>query len=285
MRRRTSCRFLYQVPRLLNPARRTSPRPLQIHTGLHEQAALTVKDGPAATMTIQMRADRSAVLSLIVLALVLIGYNARCARHSSPGNQLETILQSAPGCNAPCWRGITPGSSTEGDFLTVVDAASPPEFYNLRRSASPRGAGYVWQNRTLNLASALLIRNEKVTSISFQPENELTLDSIFQFLNAPNAYTAHISPGEAFLFDSYLFYEQEGVVVNVRIVPFNTPVSALKPVCEVSLTADVAARAIYLLQPGAVTKMIEVLSGVMAVPGESRPWTGLGTIKLTSCPN
>jgi hypothetical protein len=127
--------------------------------------------------------------------------------------------------------------------------------------------------------------NETISFVRFRFEQDLSVKSVFQLLDSPDSYIAQVFIGETFLFNLYLFYEEEGVVINLRDVPFNPPDSAFSPTCEVNVTSDEPIREIYLVEPGSTEEIMESLFYEIAVPDAPQAWVGLGQVKLTSCPD
>lgn len=213
--------------------------------------------------------------------IVLVG----CSEFLSPIEKLETIFASKENCITPCWQGITPAQSTESDFLTLIDSLPHNKFEDVRRSdLIPQGTRYIWYDQTNSLAGSLEISDGIIIFIGFQSRDELTLGAIIEYLGPPNAYTARVSTGEAYVFNLYMYYENKGVVVNVRSIPFDALPTAFQPTCEVSLTDDMLVRQIYLIEPGSTDEIMSSLSRELIVLEESKSWAGLGTVKLTSCP-
>lgn len=54
---------------------------------------------------------------VIVLGLI---FSTACSSQLTPVEKLDSIFAGKAECNTPCWQGITPGHSTESDFLALV---------------------------------------------------------------------------------------------------------------------------------------------------------------------
>lgn len=229
------------------------------------------------------RRDISQLIWIIFVSIVAISL-VHCSQ-PPPGEQLKTIVQSSPSCTTPCWNGIVPGKSNEDDFLMLVGKSNPMQFANLERSEIPYKSqvGFTWRERASSLQAAILIKNDVVSFLRFMRTNELALEMLFDSLGNPNAYTAEISSGEAYLFDMNLFYEEIGMVVNIRIVPFDPPSSAFSPTCQINITTSMVVRAIYFAEPGTANELLETLYPAISSYTEPEPWLGVGLIPLTSC--
>ncbi len=94
-----------------------------------------------------------------------------------------------------------------------------------------------------------------------------------------------MSLNEVIQLEVYIFYENKGVMVYAIKDRFETPPSAFQPICEVDLTNDIPIREIYLVEPKPTDEIISSLSRQLVILEESKPWSRLGTIKLTSCMN
>lgn len=221
-------------------------------------------------------------LVFLTIIVVLGG----CSDPLSPTEKLETIFASTENCITPCWEGITPGQSTENDFLELVNSMSSNKFEDVKRSdLIPKGIRYIWYDRAIFLAGSLEIYDSTVAFISFQSKEEFTIGTILEHLGSPETYAASFSPSEAYVLDLYMFYENSGIVVNMRSIPFDAPSTAFQPTCEVELVADMFIREIFLLEPGSTKEIMSRLSRELYNLEGFKTWSGLGTIKLTSCPN
>lgn len=82
-----------------------------------------------------IKAHRKRLVALFVLLLLIFCLGPSLVKLAlssllSPSEKLDDILRSSPVCIAPCWRSITPGRSTEAEFLTLVNNSSPLRFAN-----------------------------------------------------------------------------------------------------------------------------------------------------------
>ncbi|MCC6605185.1 MAG: hypothetical protein IT327_18400 [Anaerolineae bacterium] len=227
-------------------------------------------------------------ISCLIALVVFLGSFTACQRYLSPKGQLQTILHSTSGCSAPCWQDILPGESTENDFLSRIKSLPEHEFHDLRdQRIDIQRTYYVWENRETDYVGALEIRNDEIAYIIFQHlDKELMLESTIELLGLPDAYVATVAPGESALFDLNLIFVEEGVIVNSRIVPYDTLSSAFQPSCSVTVTADIPVSEIYLTEPFAsASDTIHNLSGLIPAFEEPQTWPGFGLIELTSCPH
>lgn len=230
------------------------------------------------------RCNKKSLTLLVPLVILILTSSIGCESALDSKAQLETILQSSPSCAAPCWQNIVPGVSTERDLETAIEVSPANRFDQLRKNdLSPRGIQYIWDDQMTDLTSYLEVYTSTVAFISFRFRDDLTLGNALESLGKPDAYTARLVPGEAYMLDIYLFF-QTGVVINVRIVPYNPPALAQPPICEVTVTEEMPVRELFLVEPGSTEALTGILSNVMANHDNPQSWPGLGNIELTWCP-
>jgi hypothetical protein len=220
-------------------------------------------------------------LMIIITAILLTA----CFQQLSPEDKLQSILFSTYDCEAPCWQGIMPGESTEKDFLDLVDSSPSKNFDQLNRNELSEGLQYLWYDRSTSILSSLDINNDVISFVNFQfvQGENLTLESVINTLGPPDFYTARVSSGERDMFNFNVFYEDKGIAVNFRIIPFSIPASASHPDCQVEITSNMPARSIYFVAPGTVEELQDDLDRVFFIHEEPKPWPGLGVVHLTLC--
>jgi hypothetical protein len=214
----------------------------------------------------------------------LIAVLAGCSSSLSPVEKLDTIFVDDPTCVSPCWQGITPGESTEADFLALVESLPANKFDSLKQNELiPNGTQYIWYDRTTSFANEIIVQDDRIIFVSFQNRRDFNLDMILDYLGQPDSYTAGVYPGEAYMLVLNIIYETKGVVVTIRQVPFDAPSSAFPPECLLDAVPELPVWYINLIESSLSGEIDLGLSRVDIIRAESNPWPGLGTINLTDC--
>ena len=198
--------------------------------------------------------------------------------------KLQMILESEPGCQAPCWRGIVPDKSTGSDLLALRDASPAAEFADFREIAlRPAGTQYSWNDNTTHLFARVGQKGGTIDFVAFSfSRNELPLRSVLEAVGQPDSYTADIIVGHEAILHSALFFEKKGVVAHISLLPYDMPASANPPNCEIVVSDDMPVYRVIFTIPDTADAMKERLPIEFSADTPAQ-WPGMGTIPLTDC--
>ncbi len=220
------------------------------------------------------------LLVLIGSSLVLFEVVTHNKIHSST-QKLEAIINSTSLCKVPCWQGLTPGKSTENDFLTFANSEyANSRFQDLRKNENPV-IYYLWDDFIMELPMEIRINNDNIISfISFVPDNFI-FGTIVKRLGYPDAYEAAGFSDMSYYVTMKFFYESEGLVVwvNTReLESFSDP-------CKIPASLDLYIRAIYLTQPGTANEIVATVDQFFDPSvQEVRIWPETNLLELKPCP-
>jgi hypothetical protein len=192
------------------------------------------------------------------------------------------IVKSQPTCAAPCWYGIVPNISTEADFTNIVDTSPSKRFDDLRRNANGPGiVQYIWRDRVVDSLMSTIIENDTVSYITFQTEPDINLQTTFQLLDTPQVYSAFLSIGEKPGAVLYLFYENQGIVVETFIPQIEMAVID----CHFELPPSATISKLYFVQPAVTQDILSNLQNVFPTRLLTPlPWTSSQNLELNLCP-
>jgi hypothetical protein len=128
---------------------------------------------------------RLLLLAMIVLALVL----AACA----PPPQLrdetllaDTSLVSGEPCEAPCWRGITPGETAWRDAMTILEDDAELENVQTQEDEQTDAIGAVWQPKGGTQCCQMVAEDgETVNLIFLRTKPEMSLSEVIDAHGEP----------------------------------------------------------------------------------------------------
>ena len=226
---------------------------------------------------------REAVRWAIASVLLLL-FSGSCTRALSPSEQLDMLLNSRTNCVAPCWQGLTPGISTVGDFIAVVDASPSQNFSDLQENTLNEGdSQYIWEDRSVPAVMEMETTGTTISYFGFLPHRStITLGTNLEVMGSPDMHITFITTREAPLLVLYMFYEERGVVVEVRQRPFDSNEYTPQSICEVAVKDEFPVREIFLLEPAPASQMRETLSRL--VPDlEPISWQSKENVQLSAC--
>lgn len=249
----------------------------------------------------------SAVVFLGGLAIWL-GSSSLFSPPLSTEEKLHHIIASSPDCTAPCWKGITPGETTQSDLRTLVDAA-PEQFVDYSRSVygssntvgrlewkgPPYGRPHItysWDD--LDTDTRVHVHylvggaEDTVAYILFsqlqgvQLENVLVED-ILTILGSPDAYEAAAPEAYGFSLSIRLFYERKGIVVEF-ITADPPPGPHPWTTCQVTLEPDMPIRFLTLAKPDSAFSTLETIDQFFNPDIQvTEAWPDSNVLKLEPC--
>ena len=215
------------------------------------------------------------VILLLTVAGLLVAYN------SSSDQISRALIITEPNCQLPCWHGLTPGVTTETEFLSVVANSTGASFNDLERFVSDqRSFFYRWHDSSFGLTVQAVFEDGTLSWIRIFVEPH-ELKEIVDVLGPPDSYQALIEGGEQDMLVFYTFYQGHGVFVDLFTVPYQVPVSASSPICSINVNERMEANAIYIVPRSTEEMMLEHVWAVERSP--IHPWNGFGNIALSEC--
>lgn len=231
-----------------------------------------------------LRSHRSILLFLtmatLVLLVVLFKAGIQDTLHS-PADKLEAIINSTSSCRLPCWHGLTPGESTENDFLTFANSEyATLHFQNLRKNENPV-TFYLWYDSIMEVPIEIRFDdNNLISFIRFAPDN-FTFGTISNQLGYPDAYEAAGFRDMSYFVTVKFFYESEGLVVWIN----TEELESYADPCKILAYQDMSVRAIYITHPGPVDEMIGVVDQFFDPRIQKvRAWPDTDLLELKPCP-
>ncbi len=223
----------------------------------------------------------SLTITILILAVSVRSWHESVVQQNTPSatQKLEAIVESSPTCNVPCWQGLTPGVSTEEEFLALANSEyADSRFQDLRKNEQPV-TYYFWHDRLMELPIEIRISQEGTISfISFVPD--FTFEKIVERLGYPNAYEAAGFSDLSYYVTAKFFYESESLVVWMNtneLKPYSDP-------CKILAYKDMPVRAIYITHSGSVDEMIETVDQFFDPRIQKvRPWPDTNLLELQPC--
>lgn len=231
--------------------------------------------------SINMKRAASLIMALSLLGLV------QCHTGLSESEQLSMILESQPGCAAPCWLGITPGVSTEADFLSAVEAPPRDRFDDLERNSLSGGRviHYSWRDRVMDSLVSSEFENHLATHIQIRAESDIDLLSIVSEFGPPQTYATYVRPGEQFQVLLYLIYEDLGIVIETITPLGEVEITDCRYDLPTELSSLTPIDGFYLFPPaGSEDALNSSLKSPLPLGLEPRSWAGGQGLELSSCP-
>lgn len=250
------------------------------------------------------------ILAVLFLGglIVWFGANNLFSPPLPPEERLSRIVASSADCKAPCWNGITPGETTQGDLRSLV-AAAPEKFVDYSRSVygssetvgklewkgPPYGRPYISYAWT-DLATDTRVHvpyliggaEDNVAYILFSQLQGEQLESVFvenilAVLGTPDAYEAAAPEGYGFSLYIRLFYEQKGIVVEFTT---GDPPPGPHPwtTCQVTLEPDMPIRFLTLAEPDSAFRTLETIDPFFNPDTQvTKVWPDSNVLKLEPC--
>ncbi len=127
------------------------------------------------------------ILSLFIISLIFFEVTqSKSSSNTSPAQKFESIIASSPICKTPCWHGLTPGKTTEAEFLLFANSeVATSRFDKLHKNELP-DIFYFWNDLTLDLPVEIRINNDnKISHLAF-PAHSLTFKTVVDQLGYPD---------------------------------------------------------------------------------------------------
>lgn len=235
-----------------------------------------------ATCPVRNALRRPFLFMLLVGGALSLIALTQCRPAVSESELLTIFQESRSGCSAPCWLGIVPGVSTESDFTAIVETTPSARFDDMKsRAYGLRFVQYTWRDRVAHSLMSLKLENDSASHVSIQTEPDITLQSAFEVLGAPQTYASFASIGEQPRISLYLFYESEGIVIETFIPQSEIPIID----CHFDLPPSTTIDQFYLIQPATAQEALDSLQGTLPsrllIP---HPWPGERNLELSICP-
>lgn len=240
----------------------------------------------SATRLIRNGLDRPSFRALSFIMTLSLLSLVQCRSELSESDYLGMILESKPGCTAPCWIGIVPGVSTEADFLNAVQAVPRERFDELKRNtlSGRQASQYIWRDRTMRSLMSSRLEDNLLSHIHIQTETAINLQSVLDIFGIPQAYATYVLFGERQYLFLYLFYEVLGIVVETNIPMDNVEIID----CHYDLPSDLPSLTLidglFLFSPAEANDALNSLQRVVPSRLIPRPWGGTRDLELSSCP-
>lgn len=216
---------------------------------------------------------------------------------------------SSRDCQAPCWQGLRPGVSTDGDFWSLVNN-SPQTLFNDMECIefSPNWTQCDWADQIDNLVSRAVFHNGLLKDLNFMPvlilspntpspfsqsttqdlllnalspydpQARFTLEDVIKILGEPYSFSneqilAYDGP-QIFLF--VLFFENQEIAITVRATStlVDTSSTQVESSCETQISKEMAVNHIYFFDPDTFLELEGGKSLPGIVVGDVQPWTG-----------
>jgi hypothetical protein len=97
----------------------------------------------------------------------------------------DSLLTGEP-CEAPCWRGITPGETAWRDALDILEVESDLTLDPVQDAPDSEAIGVQWKETEGELCCLMISEDgETVTAISLQTAPDLTVGEVFEIHEEP----------------------------------------------------------------------------------------------------
>lgn len=222
---------------------------------------------------------------------------------------------SSRDCQVPCWQGLRPGVSTDGDFWSLVNNSPQTLFNNVDCiEFSPNWTQCDWADQIDNLVSRAVFHNGLLKDLNFKPvlilspntpspfgqsttqdlllnalspydpQARFTLEDVIEILGEPDSFSNEQIMGydgpQIFLF--VLFFDKQDVAITVRATStfFDTPSTQVELPCETQISKEMAVDHIYFLGPDSFLELEDGKSLPGIVIDTVQPWTGFSNAPI-----
>jgi len=228
--------------------------------------------------------------------------------NQEPQNQ---IITSNDLCDLPCWMNIHPGETTEAVVRELADSL-PDRFdqFECHRFFT----GYTqcnWVDRVTHLLGRVEIPHDvavyvalfplenadleiilglQVPTLDTQPDKIVTpfspgnikLRDATQLLGNPDSYSGILlTIHDQRLLSLNLFYEREGLVVEIDAIPFSEDYIVDYKHCQIEITPDLIVSGLYFVELGITDEAMN--SYAPLVFNGRQAWSGFGIVNLVLC--
>jgi hypothetical protein len=144
---------------------------------------------------------------------------AACVGCGEPPPLDMSLLTGEP-CEPPCWRGLTPGVSTEEEVLEY--AASSRDLADSYRDTSAGRTVIQWQTHcavTQRVDNFLLIRDDVLSVVMVCLDYQFTLEQLLEAYGPPEKFRANWKGGSSIDAEVILFHPTSGLASRLELKP------------------------------------------------------------------
>jgi hypothetical protein len=224
--------------------------------------------------------SRHREIALIVGLLLGLALASGCRPDLLETEQWQTIMQSMPGCAAPCWFGIVPGQTAEIE-LGELFAAAPDHFHILRYIPDylDNTQQIIFDDQVLGFSGSLFTAEGHVTYIQIRPKEELRFQTALEQIGPPESYEARSIFGERLGVNLRWFYEEDGIILDAGLWGESPPSD-----CIYRLSSSTKVQDIVLLPPGTAEEMSQYWPRSNYSPSSViSTWQDASYIQLVPC--
>jgi hypothetical protein len=217
-------------------------------------------------------------VALTAFFLVVTTTVISCAATQEP-LVAQGLLEGEP-CGPPCFQGLVPGSSTEGDvrqFLRSGGYAVGP--YAVIERSQQGVLVLTWDRRGLGgQKNEFQIQGDVLSLTSMYVDSDVTLEQVVNRYGAPDKSAANLNLSGRVHTLVGLFYREVGMILDLYLYE---DVPQLKPEAKVAR--------VWYFEPVSLEEAIAVLAGKKGQPledfeleqlGHWRDWQGYGAVEL-----
>lgn len=218
------------------------------------------------------------------MTLLLLAASASC-RHSAP---VDTSLLSGDPCEPPCWQGLTPGVSTEGEANEFVRTSDLVNRTTVSRGSVSRGGQRTGVSiRWLSTRNAqgpyavnsFVVEDGVLQDIIVYLDSEVTLEKLFERYGLPEKFWISLVDTHSTETRVELPYPEHGFIAFVE-VPLDETWE------KISLHPDTTVTWVwYIRAASSLDRFLELAREVGIYSGDVgvelfRDWSGFGPIEL-----
>jgi hypothetical protein len=217
-------------------------------------------------------------VALTAFFLVVTTTVISCAATQEP-LVAQGLLEGEP-CGPPCFQGLVPGSSTEGDvrqFLRSGGYAVGP--YAVIERSQQGVLVLTWDRRGLGgQKNEFHVQDGVLTLMGMYVDSDVTLEQVINRYGAPDKFVADLDLSGRVHTLVGLFYREVGMILDLYLYE---DVPQLKPEAKVAR--------VWYFEPVSLEEAIAVLAGKKGQPledfeleqvGHWRDWQGYGAVEL-----
>ncbi|HUW96180.1 MAG TPA: hypothetical protein VMW58_10370 [Anaerolineae bacterium] len=189
----------------------------------------------------------------------------------------KSLLTGQP-CGPPCWQGLVPGVSTEGQ---IEDFVSESDYVDDHYRDMHGGETIIWWQaapggRDQGTTNAFGIREGVLSSMVVSLDYELTLDQLLARYGPPEKLWVQWSAGGSAVALVNLYYPSQGFIPQVELEPSNG---------YHELTAQDTVRRVWYFPPTTLEELANLGPSIPFPPREYvdtdvRDWAGFGRIRV-----
>jgi hypothetical protein len=158
----------------------------------------------------------------VFMLIIMLGSIMACN-----GDGGLTNVLNDPTCRAPCWRGITMGTSKEEvvNSLTKMSDVEPESISTSRTNRPYEEEVINWKFKGISEFGNIILNGNKVSEMVFPLNKQLSLASIISIYGPPESLIIKKLSGDGIYLQVYILYQKKGICLEHQpsLLPFVDP--------------------------------------------------------------